>query len=91
MSKKNKRNKELRSQSANAPAQPSVGFAFKSPISRRGWKIIGIGVATVTLGFIVLSLTDPRGQNFASFLSPLLIMGGYTTIGFGILAKDPLS
>jgi hypothetical protein len=60
-----------------------------TPISRRGWKTIGIGIGIVILGFVVLSFTDPRGQNFASHLSPFLILGGYTTIGFGILLKDP--
>jgi len=66
--------------------------APKAPvISRRGWKVIGAGLGTVVLGFFVLSLTDPRGQNFASTLSPFLLIGGYTLIGFGIVAKDPSS
>lgn len=60
----------------------------ESPISRRGWRIVGMGGVLVVLGYIVLSLTDPRGQNWASHISPFLLLGGYATIGFGILAKD---
>lgn len=58
-------------------------------LSRRGWRIVGIGTGVVILGFIVLTFADPRGQNFASELSPFLILGGYAAIGFGIVAKDP--
>jgi hypothetical protein len=61
-----------------------------SPISKRGWKVIFSGIGVVILGYIVLSLADPKGQNFASRLSPLLIIGGYATIGVGIITKDPI-
>jgi len=62
----------------------------KSPlISSRGWKVIGGGLAALVLGYIVLSLTDPQGKNWASQLSPLLIIGGYAAIGVGIVIKDP--
>jgi hypothetical protein len=57
-------------------------------ISRRGWKTIGSGAAIAALGYLVLSFTDPRGQNLASILSPFLILGGYATIGAGILVRD---
>ena len=63
------------------PAQDAGG------ISAKGWKVIGIGAGVVTLGFIVLCLTDPAGQNWASTLSPFLILGGYGTIAAGILQK----
>lgn len=62
-----------------------------SAISRRGWKVIGVGLLVAAVGYIVLSFTDSRGQNLASSLSPFLIIGGYAIIGFGIIAKDPLS
>ena len=69
---------------------PPLASPASSPlISKRGWRIIGFGVVSVVLGFIVLTLTDPQGQNFASTLSPFLILGGYATVGFGIIAKDP--
>jgi len=58
-------------------------------LTRRGWKLVGLGVGVLIFGFIVLSFTDPRGQNFASSLSPFLIIGGYVIIGVGIVAKNP--
>jgi hypothetical protein len=58
-------------------------------VSRRGWKIIGIGVLTVVIGYIVLAFTDPRGENLASRVSPLLLILGYTLIGVGIVTRDP--
>ena len=71
----------LSQQSATQPSQDVGG------ISARGWKVIGIGAGVVTLGFIVLCFTDPAGQNWASTLSPFLILGGYGTIAAGILQK----
>ena len=82
MSKKDKKRRETLSQPDAATEQPVT--------STRGWKLIGIGIGIVVLGFIVLCFTDPRGQNFASKLSPFLIIGGYTLIGFGIVQKDPI-
>ena len=49
--------------------------------------MIGAGIGVVFLGFIVLSLTDPSGQNWASTLSPFLILGGYGTVAAGIVQK----
>jgi hypothetical protein len=84
MKKKDKRKALLlgEAEASKTSAQPSI-------ISKRGWKVIGIGIAVAILGYVVLSFTDPRGQNWASRLSPFLILGGYATIGFGIVAKDP--
>ena len=58
-------------------------------ISKRGWKVIGLGIGIVAIGFYILSLTDPAGQNWASNLCPFLILGGYATIGIGIVLPDP--
>ena len=71
-------------QAQQAAAQPSQD---PGGISRRGWKVIGAGAAGAALGFIVLCFTDPAGQNWASTLSPFLILGGYGTIAAGILQK----
>jgi dipeptide/tripeptide permease len=57
-------------------------------VSRRGWKVIGLGIGIAGAGFYVLSLTDPAGQNWASNLSPFLILGGYAVIGVGIILPD---
>ncbi|MFN0118289.1 MAG: hypothetical protein ACKVQC_08395 [Elusimicrobiota bacterium] len=59
-----------------------------SSISKRGWKVIGIGLCIVFLGFFLILFTDPAGQNWASNLCPFLLIGGYVTIGFGIMTKD---
>lgn len=59
-------------------------------MTKRGWKIVIGGVIGVILGFIVLTFTDPMGQNWASRLSPFLLIGGYATIGFGLIS-DPSS
>jgi len=83
MSKKDKLRKK------DASEEDQSGSAESAILTRRGWKLVGIGVGVLIFGFIVLSFTDPRGQNFASHLSPFLIIGGYVIIGFGIVAKDP--
>jgi hypothetical protein len=76
MSKKNNK------ASLHKPQQPggkTIG------ISRTGVKIIGAGIGIVVIGYLVLSKTDPAGQNWASMLSPFLLLGGYALIGLGIL------
>ncbi len=82
MSKKDKKIPQKSNQGeASLPQTPII--------SRRGWKLIGAGVFIVTVGFVVLSFTDPRGQNWASTLSPFLLVGGYSLIGIGIITPDP--
>ncbi len=81
MGKKEKRRGEEKAKADGEGARPPI-------ISKSGWKVIGTGVGIAVLGYIVLCFTDPRGQNFASQLSPFLILGGYLTIGAGILVRD---
>ena len=54
-------------------------------LSSKGWSIVGGGILVLIIGFLVLSLTDARGQNFASLLSPILITLGYFLIGWGLI------
>ena len=79
---------------AQAKGGPGSQVRTFRGISNRGWKVIGSGIGIVVIGFIVLSYTDPAGQNWASNLSPFLILGGYATIAVGIILpeapKDPL-
>ncbi len=82
MAKKNKFNPI---QSKPTPDTP------KPLISKRGWKVILGGIGTLGIGYFVLSLTDPMGQNWASNVSPFLILGGYAIIGIGIVTKDTSS
>jgi len=58
-------------------------------ITYRGMLTIGGGVGVLALGFFVLTLTDPAGSNWASHVSPLLILGGYAVIAAGIFLPDP--
>jgi len=60
-------------------------------ISGRGKKTIGGGVLLLILGFVVLTLTDSHGRNWASILSPLLILGAYGVIAYGIFLPDAVS
>jgi hypothetical protein len=76
-----------RQQQESAASKPSAVSSGAS-ISLRGRKVIGIGVACVILGFIILTRTDPAGQNWASTLSPALLVLGYTLIGVGIVLPD---
>ena len=57
-------------------------------ISSRGWKVIGAGVVVLALGFYILTCTDPMGRNWASSISPFLILGAYGVIAAGILLPD---
>lgn len=87
MSKKNKHKPQGNSGSSS---HDTASTAPKPPlISKRGWKIIGAGAGVVALGYVVLCFTDPQGQNWASHLSPFLLIAGYAAIGYGIIAKDP--
>ena len=76
--------------SAAAPADQAI--------TSRGWKTIASGVALILSGFVVLSKADPLGRNWASDLSPALILGGYALIALGVFipaaaagGKDPQS
>lgn len=60
-------------------------------ISSLGFRVIGAGAAFVVAGFVVLWFSDPLGRNWASHLSPFLIIGGYVTIGLGIIAPEKTS
>jgi len=60
----------------------------KRIISRRGWRVIFLGIVLVIVGFVILSFASPDAQNWAGKLSPFVILGGYATIGIGIVLPD---
>ena len=72
------------------------GAAIQSPaapltskvISSRGKKVIAAGIVMLALGFFILSKTDPQGQNWASMVSPFLIVGAYILIAVGIILPE---
>lgn len=74
--------KRRREEPSAQPASPVEN------ITRTGKKIIAGGIGLVVVGFIVLTRTDPMGQNWASHLSPFLILGGYALVALGILWSD---
>jgi hypothetical protein len=84
--KMSKKEKKLKAATTSQPKAPVTPVA--PPVSKRGWRRIGIGIAVLTIGYIVLSMADPMGQNWASNLSTFLIISGYALIGVGILTKD---
>jgi hypothetical protein len=69
-------------------ADPSLREEGGESITSRGWKVVGAGVLILALGFFVLTYTDPLGKNWASKLSPFLILGAYGIIAAGILLPD---
>jgi len=84
MGKKDRKKQRERERNAIVPpASPPI-----PGISRRGWRIIGTGVGVAILGYVLLSFTDPGGKNWASRLSPFVILGGYAVIALGIVARD---
>ncbi|HBU68767.1 MAG TPA: hypothetical protein DEE98_00105 [Elusimicrobia bacterium] len=80
---KNKKNKHNQAKSQQAQNKPTV-----SGISSVGKKVIFAGICVLSLGFFVLTKTDPAGQNLASNVSPFLILGGYALIGIGIAIPE---
>ncbi len=68
------------------PNRASLSKPFRSSLlSKLGIKLIFGGIFVVVLGFWVLSASDPLGRNWASLVSPILILGGYLLIALGII------
>ncbi|PIU83213.1 MAG: hypothetical protein COS68_05285 [Elusimicrobia bacterium CG06_land_8_20_14_3_00_38_11] len=67
----------------NIQIQPKVTLPV---ISKRGKIIIAVGIGLVIVGFLILTETNPQGDNWASVVSPFLLIGGYITIAIGIIS-----
>lgn len=76
-----KKTKEAGSTSANLP-NPERSF----DAWRKKW--VGGGVLVSSFGFLLLLLTDPMGRNWASHLSPVLILAGYGWIAAALLVPS---
>lgn len=72
------KNKKTFKEKVPAPPPPSAAL---SPVGKR---LVMAGGTLVLLGFGVLSRADAMGRNWASSLSPFLILGGYAAIGIGL-------
>jgi len=66
------------------PSTPSV-----NSLSKQGKTCLIAGICVGALGFWVLTYTDPAGQNWASILSPFLLVAGYALIGVGAVVRNP--
>jgi len=94
-----KRKNKTKKKQQHHGAEPSVAASSKyidepldideERLSKRGIKTIAGGIGLLVVGFFVLTLTDPHGRNWASTVSPILILGAYAVIGFGIFLGDP--
>lgn len=49
--------------------------------------LFGIGFIILILGYFVLTYTDSRGQNWASILSPIMLVGAYIIMGISMIIK----
>jgi hypothetical protein len=72
------KNKKTFKEKVPGPPPPSAAL---SPVGKR---LVAAGGTLVLLGFAVLSRADALGRNWASSLSPFLILGGYAAIGIGL-------
>jgi hypothetical protein len=66
------------SKSSEAPASPSPILTKKSVVP------VTLGLGCLLLGFALISVTNPSGDNWASHLCPLLLLSGYICIGLGL-------
>ena len=60
----------------------------ETPFGRKNWILFGIGLATIVVGYLVLSV--PPADGFLSLtLAPLLLVVGYCVlVPWAILAKE---
>jgi len=76
-------------EAVSAVPEPAASTLEEEAITSRGKKTIGAGIALLVIGFFILTLTDPQGKNWASSISPLLILGGYAVVALGIFLPEP--
>lgn len=61
--------------------------SFQPKIGKTGQRIIIGSLITLVIGFLLLKFTNPEGNNFASVLSPILIVFSYIFIALGLLVE----
>lgn len=62
----------------------------KAPMFFSAWnyKILGIGLLMVVIGFIAMYLENEVKGFVSLYISPLLIIGGYATVVYAIMEHD---
>jgi hypothetical protein len=87
------RNKKSRSstpqKSSSMPSSTTVSNKQSFSLSRVGKKVLSAGIVCACLGYYILTMADPMGQNWAANTSPFLILGGYALVGLSIIVRDP--
>ncbi len=78
MSRHRRGDKKPKKASLSEPSQPPL-------FSWWGKRLMWGGVFLALLGFWVLSWCDPLGRNWASWVSPILILGGYFLLALGLV------
>ena len=60
----------------------------KESARKRGWtpgkKAFAVGLGLMLGGYITLTMVDPRAENWAGAVSPLLFVASFITISFGL-------
>lgn len=65
------------SRSRRRPAPPVL--------RRRNYQLLGIGVAAIALGFLLMYMESALDGFISLYVSPLLLMGGYAEIIYALL------
>jgi hypothetical protein len=87
--KRSKANIQAKSQHKAASSPATIKPVFS--LSKVGKKALVAGIVVALVGYYILTLADPSGQNWAANLSPFLILGGYALVGLSIVVRDPSS
>ncbi len=74
----------------NKPLSQTAGNSPVSDIEKKIFLkkvLFTAGLVAIAVGFFLLTLVDPSGQNWASIASPFSIIGGYIAIIIALLLK----
>jgi hypothetical protein len=69
-------------------AKPASLSSQTQKLALRKTVTLTVGTASIVIGLFLLTLTNPEGNNWASILSPLMIIGGYVIVIVGLLLKS---
>ena len=62
--------------------------AYKAEEEKGSWNSIitfGVGFVLLVIGYVILSLVNSQGDNWASVVSPIMIIGSYIIIAISFL------
>ncbi len=79
---------KIKQQTTNNLSHQQKNLLYNVVISKKGFKIIICSIFSLAIGFILLKFTNSEADNWASVMSPILIISSYIFIAIGILVKD---